>query len=170
MEISTNFRPISVPSAFTKILKCSYSPRLNIYLEQTKIISSRQHGFETRRSASTTIHLYSYKIFRSDRVSVEVFCDLCRTFDCVDHIELINKLYRLGVSVIWIGQNSFFTNESLTGRVYRGIYKLRLLFWCWGTTQNYSRADTVSFIYQWTWFYTSCGFFNICWRYITHFN
>lgn len=108
-----NYRPITVPSGFSKILEYSFLDRLLSFINKYNILTDNQHGFRNGKSTATAIHSFYETLIKyidAGECPVGIFCDLSRAFDCVDHDILINKLYTYGIrgtSQEWIA--SFLT-------------------------------------------------------------
>ena len=115
-ECAENYRPISIPSIFSKIFEYAFLNRLVQFLNDYKIISPSQHGFQNKKSTMTAIHAFYEKlIFMIDagECPAGIFCDLSRAFDCVEHQTLLNLLLALGMRgtpLKWI--ESFLTNRK----------------------------------------------------------
>jgi hypothetical protein len=102
-SLPSNYRPISGIPIFGKILENLVLIRLTKYIDQEKILSSRQYGF--RKNHSTCKALFDFldevyqSIERKENV-VGVFADLSRAFDTVCHDLLLKKLFDMGVDGI----------------------------------------------------------------------
>ena len=103
-----NYRPITVPSGFSKVLEYSFLDRLLSFINKFNILTEHQHGFRRGKSTSTATHSFYEKLIRhidAGECPVGIFCDLSRAFDCVDHDILINKLGTYGIrgtSMNWV--------------------------------------------------------------------
>ena len=114
--LCSNNRPISLLSIFSKIFeKCIYS-RFYQFLTKHNLIYKKQFGFRTNHSTNhamvSLIETIKYYLDNGDYVC-EVFIDLQKAFDTVDHEILLHKLFCYGIRSIandWI--RSFLTNRK----------------------------------------------------------
>ena len=110
-----NYRPISLLSCFSKILKKIVCKRLTTFLENNNLISNSQFGFRTGHS---TIHpMVKLMNFVSEALnkkqhSIAIFCDLRKAFDTCNHSLLFRKMEKMGIKGITL---EWFKNY-LTGR------------------------------------------------------
>ena len=104
---SSNYRPISILSQFSKILEKLFNLRLEQFLDANKILSDSQYGF---RSGMSTVHVAAELVEQfssaidSQSCCAGVFIDLKKAFDTVDHELLVEKLvYGIrGVANKWL--------------------------------------------------------------------
>lgn len=110
-----NYRPVVVPSGFSKIFEYAYLSRLTPFLNKYDMLTDNQHGFCKNRSTHTAMYAFYEKLveyIEAGECPVGIFCDLSRAFDCVDHDKLLIKLHSYGirgVALEWI--SSFLKNR-----------------------------------------------------------
>ena len=98
----SNYRPISLLPAFSKILERAMFNRVYKYLQCHNILFKHQYGFRKKHS---TIHPVIH--FLNDIASslndnnkeptLALFCDLSKAFDIIDHNVLLYKLHHYGI-------------------------------------------------------------------------
>ena len=95
-----NYRPISVLTAFSKILERIMNNRLVNYLENNNLIAPAQFGFRTGKSTSDAVHeLTDYVVTNMDSGDkvMAIFLDLAKAFDTVSVPILVRKMESLGI-------------------------------------------------------------------------
>lgn len=111
-----NYRPISLLSAFSKILEKAMHGRLLGFFDICKLISRSQHGFLKDKSTQTAIFEFVTRIIdfiEDKKIVMGLFLDLSKAFDCLDSEILFHKLQLYGVrglALQWI--RSYFTNRK----------------------------------------------------------
>ena len=99
----SNYLPISLYiSIFNKILVRLIYNRLIKYFEQSSIFFDPQFGFRSNHSTVHALILMVDKIQKaidSGNYSRGIFIDLCKAFDTVDHLILLDKLEYYGIRV-----------------------------------------------------------------------
>ena len=96
----SNYRPISLLSIFSKILEKIVALKLTEYLDANNLLYKHQYGVQKQKSiAQPIIHLLNEIVKNSNEknVSIGVFCDRRKAFDCCSHRILLIKLEKLGV-------------------------------------------------------------------------
>ena len=111
-----NYRPVTVLPTLSKILEKAVHEQLYCFLNQNKIITSKQFGFRPKLSTNTALTHFTVNVLLnmdSGRLTGAVFLDLSKVFDTVDHNLLLHKLKSVGRSddtLNWF--QSYFTNRK----------------------------------------------------------
>jgi hypothetical protein len=95
-----NYRPISILSAFSKILEILIYYRLLSFLMKHDILTNVQHGFMVNRSTETASQLFIESVQEAlDRNLhvIGIFLDLSKVYDVLNHSMLLDKLDLYGV-------------------------------------------------------------------------
>ena len=105
-NLMTNYRPISVLSNINKVLETLLHSRISAFINRYKLINDFQYGFQKGRSTTCAVlrlTQYILDAMQKKDITIALFLDLTKAFDCVEHSILLNKLERYG-----------FRNESLS--------------------------------------------------------
>ena len=111
----SNYRPISVLPCFSKMLERIMYNRLYKYLQEHKILYSKQFGFQAGHSTDhAIIQLVDQicQLFEENGYTLGVFIDLSKAFDTVDHCILLKKLESYGID----GMNNKWFKNYLANR------------------------------------------------------
>ena len=99
-SIFSNYRPISVLPAFSKILEKLLYNRLIDYLSKYNLLTDNQFGFRKNHSTEYALALLYNKIssaIDNNEVTVGIYIDLSKPFDTVNHQILLDKLQHYGI-------------------------------------------------------------------------
>jgi hypothetical protein len=114
--VPDNYRPISLISAFGKILEKVVALELKNHLECNNLIYQKQFGFQKGLSTEhNLVHLVNYvsKALNDNTFCVGIFLDIKKAFDVVPHDLLVQKLNKMGIDnneLAWF--KSYLSNRS----------------------------------------------------------
>jgi hypothetical protein len=96
----STYRPIYLLPSFSKIIEKVIYTRLNQHCIESNILSKQQYGFRinsaTEKATFNLLNTISNAL--NNRIMVGgIFCDLQKSFDCVDHGVLLSKLNFYGI-------------------------------------------------------------------------
>jgi hypothetical protein len=97
----SNYRPISLLPVFSKIFEKVINQTLIDHLNTQAILNEHQDGFRSEVSTENASFALLHEILtalNNKRMVGGLFCDLHKTFDCINHDLLLEKLKFYGVS------------------------------------------------------------------------
>lgn len=115
-RIFSNYRPISILPSVSKVFERVVHNQLHQYLTQSKLYYSSQYGFRTMHSTQfATLELID-KITNEmdrDKIPINIYLDLSKAFDTLDHQILLDKLQYYGITEISLKLfKSYLTNRQ----------------------------------------------------------
>ena len=114
-HIVSNYRPVSILTQFSKVLKKLFEKRLREFIDKNDILFDGQYGFRANRSTGLALTELVDTISNAldkNKYCIGVFIDLKKAFDTVDHTLLIEKFKYYGVR----GITSKFLESYLCNR------------------------------------------------------
>ena len=100
VDLTENFRPISLTSVPGRILESIVKDNMVVHLEQHNLITDSQHGFRSGRSCLTNLlEFFNHMLAEFDRSRAidVVYLDFKKAFDKVPHKRLLAKVEALGI-------------------------------------------------------------------------
>ncbi len=97
----TNYRPISLLPAISKIFEKVIFKQLYLFYQEKKLLYKAQYGFRTEHSTElAALELVDRIIVEMDKKNthINIFLDLSKVFDTLDHNILLEKLQYYGIN------------------------------------------------------------------------
>ena len=132
-SLISNYRPISLLPAFSKIFERLVYNRLYKYLKTNKIITASQFGFQKGISTDLAIlDLQNYVVesLRTNKWCIGVFLDLSKAFDTLDHKILLQKLFRYGIRGVSLDWFRSYLTDRLQYTEFRSESSQQQLLTC----------------------------------------
>ena len=84
----TNYRPISLLPAASKVFERAIHDQLYSYFEDNHLFSKSQYGFRKRHSTELACLELTDKLYRimdKSKIPIGIFLDLSKAFDTLNH-------------------------------------------------------------------------------------
>ena len=113
---ATDFRPISLLIAFSKIIEKIVAKQMKDYLIKNNLLDKYQSAYRAQHSTTTALVDITnniYKFLDNSEITILVLLDYSKAFDCANHNLILAKLKALGFknsSLKWI--NSYLSGRS----------------------------------------------------------
>ena len=98
--VFNNYRPISLLPAISKVLEKIIYDQLSCYLNDSKLLFNNQYGFRSMHSTEyAALELIDRIVtqMEKDELPINIYHDLSKSFDTIDHSILINELEYYGI-------------------------------------------------------------------------
>jgi hypothetical protein len=115
-NLFTNYRPISLLPAISKICEKVIFKQIYEFFKEKKMFYYAQYGFRSEHSTEfATLELVDKVMFEMDKMNtpISIFLDLSKAFDTLDHKILIEKLKYYGINGVALKlMESYMSNRK----------------------------------------------------------
>ena len=99
-SVFEHYRPISLIPAISKVLEKIITLKLPSYFEKNKLLCHNQYGFRPMHCTDHAALELIYRIINkmdTNNIPLNIFRDLSKSFDTIDHTILLSKLKYYGL-------------------------------------------------------------------------
>ena len=99
-NLVTNYRPIAILPAFSKIIEKAISKRIVNFLELNRLLTSHQYGFRKGHSTIDAITELTINVINNlidNKATLAAFIDFSKAFDKINHNILLHKMSCYGI-------------------------------------------------------------------------
>ena len=113
---ASDFRPISLLIAFSKIIEKIVAKQMKVYLTSNNLLDKYQSAYREKHSTITALVEITNNIYKSldkSEITILVLLDYSKAFDCANHKLILAKLKSMGfhsTALNWI--SSYLFNRS----------------------------------------------------------
>ena len=104
-KMASELRPVALTPLPGKLMERLMCSRLQLWLDNNKILANCQHGFRKMRSTVTPVCAFLDIIctyINNNKNPTVIFLDLKKTFDTVSHSKLLFKMKKMGLDDLTI--------------------------------------------------------------------
>ena len=112
-ECPGQYRPIALLPTMTKVLEKVVVNQITQHLTDNELFCPQQFGFRKKHSTEHLITTYLHKLFEAKnekKMSLSIYLDIKKAFDCLSHTILFDKLKNLGICTSWI--KAYLSNRT----------------------------------------------------------
>ena len=114
--VATDFRPISLLCAFSKIIEKIVAEQIKAYLVKNNLFDKFQSAYRKQHSTTTALVEITDNIYKNmdkSEITLLVLLDYSKAFDCANHKLILAKLKSFGFknsALMWV--SSYLSNRS----------------------------------------------------------
>ena len=120
----SNYRPISITTTISKLFESIVKNQLSDYFANNNLFSPNQSAFLKGRSTQTALHSFTdYLASNINKGYVSAVCtlDMAKSFDCINHEILLNKLAFYGLDLTSVNWFKSYLTDRMQKVKYDGV-------------------------------------------------